>query len=106
MNISLYQFELQEAIALYLEKEHNIVLDTDDIDYTSIDYQEREEVFKKHKNGRVVKNEHGHPQVDWENSPYKTKHISMGEIDEIHLSIINRGTKMKRFKLKLVQNAK
>jgi|TARA_R110001632_G_scaffold48433_1_gene122051 hypothetical protein len=91
MNISLYQFELQEAIALYLKKEHNIVLDTDDIDYTSIDYQEREEVFKKHKNGRVVKNEHGHPQVDWENSPYKTKHISMGEIDEIHLSIINRG---------------
>jgi len=90
MNISLYQFELQEAIALYLKKEHNIVLDTDDIDYTSIDYQEREEVFKKHKNGRVVKNEHGYPEVDWENSPYKTKHISMGEIDEIHLSIINR----------------
>ena len=91
MNISLYQFELHEAIALYLKKEHNIVLDTDDIDYTSIDYQEREEVFKKHKNGRVVKNENGYPEVDWENSPYKTQHISMGEIDEIHLSIINRG---------------
>ena len=60
MNICLYQFELHEAIALYLKKEHNIVLDTDDIDYTSIDYQEREEVFKKHKNGRVVKNEHGY----------------------------------------------
>ena len=91
MNISLYQFELQEAIALYLKKEHNVVIDTDDIDYTSIDYQEREEVFKKHKNGRVVKNENGYPEVDWENSPYKTQHISMGEIDEIHLSIINRG---------------
>ena len=90
MNISLYQFELQEAIALYLEKEHNIVLDTNDIDYTSIEYQEREEVFKKHKNGRVVKKEHGYPEVDWENSPYKTKHVSFGEIDEICLSIVSR----------------
>ena len=91
MNISLYQFELQYAIALYLEKEHNIVINTDDIDYTSIDYQEREEVFKKHKNGKVIKDKNGHSEVDWENSPYKTKHISMGEIDEIHLSIVNRG---------------
>jgi len=91
MNISLYQFELQEAIALYLKKEHGFTIKTDDIDYTSIDYQEREEVFKKHKNGRVVKNEHGYPEVDWENSPYKTKHITMGEIDEICLSIVSRG---------------
>jgi len=89
MNISLYQFELQEAIALYLKKEHNVVIDTDDIDYTSIEYQEREQVFKKHKNGKDIKNEH--PEVDWENSPYKTKHITMGEIDEICLSIVSRG---------------
>ena len=91
MNISLYQFELHEAIALYIKKGHGISINTEHIEYTSIEYQEREQVFKKHKNGKVVKNEHGHPQVDWENSPYKTKHISMGEIDEIHLSIINRG---------------
>ena len=91
MNISLYQFELQYAIALYLEKEHNIVINTDDIDYTSIDYQEREEVFKKHKNGRVIKDENGHSEVDWKNSTWKTTHITMGEIDEIHLSIVSRG---------------
>ena len=91
MNISLYQFELQAAIALYLEKEHGFTINTDDIEYTSIEYQEREQVFKKHKNGKVMKDEHGHPEVDWENSTYKTQHLSMGEVDEIHLSLINRG---------------
>ena len=91
MNISLYQFELQEAIALYLKKEHNIVLDTNDIDYTSIEYQEREQVFKKHKNGKVVKNEHGHPEVDYDKSTYKTEHLSFGEVDEIHITLCNPG---------------
>ena len=91
MNISLYQFELHEAIALYIKKEHGISINTDNIEYTSIEYQEREHVFKKHKNGRVVKYEFGHAEVDYDKSTYKTEHLSFSEVDEIHISLCNPG---------------
>jgi hypothetical protein len=48
-------------------------------------------VFKKHKNGKVVKNEHGHPEVDYDKSTYKTEHLSFGEVDEIHITLCNPG---------------
>ena len=91
MQINLYQFEVLEAIAQYCKKEHDVNLDTDSIDDVSIEYQERERVYKKHKNGRNKMNEHGYPEVDWDKSPLKTKWISFSELDELHISVIARG---------------
>ena len=90
MQISLYEFEVIEAVAQYCEKEHGINIDVDCIDGVSIEYQERERVFKKHKNGKTKMDEHGYPEVDWENSPSKTKYISLGEMSEMHISILSR----------------
>jgi hypothetical protein len=90
MQISLYEFEVMEAVAQYCEKEHGINIDTDCIDDVSIEYQERERVFKKHKNGKTKMDEHGYPEVDWKNSPLKTKYISFGEMSELHISVLSR----------------
>ena len=90
MQISLYEFEVIEAVAQYCEKEHGINIDVNCIDGVSIEYQERERVFKKHKNGKTKMDEHGYPEVDWENSPSKTKYISLGEMSEMHISILSR----------------
>ena len=84
------EFEVIEAVAQYCEKEHGINIDVDCIDGVSIEYQERERVFKKHKNGKTKMDEHGYPEVDWENSPSKTKYISLGEMSEMHISILSR----------------
>ena len=46
MRLSLYEFEVIEAVAQYCKKEHGIDVDTDCIDDVSIEYQERERVFK------------------------------------------------------------
>ena len=90
MQISLYEFEVIEAVAQYCEKEHGINIDVDCIDDVSIEYQERERVYKKHKNGKVKMDEHGLAEVDWKNSPFKTKYISFGEMSEMHIHVLPR----------------
>ena len=90
MRLSLYEFEVIEAVAQYCKKEHGIDVDTDCIDDVSIEYQERERVFKKHKNGKTKMDEHGYPEVDWKNSPFKTKYISFGEMSEMHIHVLPR----------------
>ena len=40
---------------------------------------------KKHKNGRIVKNEHGYPV--WESTGTETNHHGFGECDEISVYI-------------------
>ena len=90
MQISLFEFEVIEAVAQYCEKEHGINIDVDCIDGVAIEYQERERVFKKHKNGKAKMDEHGYPEVDWKNSPLKTKYISFGEMSEMHISVLSR----------------
>ncbi len=85
MNITLYQYEVVEAIQEYLTQKYDMDVDLQDnsIDWPCIEYTETETPYKKHKNGRVMKDADGYKILDHENSKRITKHITIGEEDEI-----------------------
>jgi len=89
MKIELHDWEVKEAIADYVKKEYGMNFNTDHIDCSEFEYQETERVYKKHKNGRVVKNKDGLPVVDWKNSPRVTKHADFHEGSSINFWLFN-----------------
>ena len=91
MMVELYDWEVKEAIADYMKKEFNMELNTDHIDCSEFEYQERETVYKKHKNGRVKKTASGIPEIDWKNSPTVTKTANFHEGSKITLYLFNFG---------------
>ena len=84
MQLIMFEWEVQEALTDYIQKQYGMKVD---IEEASIEYQELEHVFKKHKNGKIVKSEHGGFETDWENSSYVTKHINFNDTAEMHLFI-------------------
>ncbi len=40
-------------------------------------------VYKKHKNGKEVKDENGFREIDWDKSKYVTKHIEFDDSADI-----------------------
>jgi|TARA_R110001592_G_scaffold226535_1_gene482679 hypothetical protein len=89
MQLIMFEWEVQEALTDYLQKQYGMKVD---IEETSIEYQELERVFKKHKNGKIIKSEHGGSEIDWENSSYVTKHINFNDTAEMHLFVEQRST--------------
>tara|TARA_Y100000592_G_scaffold27384_1_gene43506 strand:- start:323 stop:637 length:315 start_codon:yes stop_codon:yes gene_type:complete len=91
MKIELSYFEIKDAIQEYLEKHHGLSVNLDVYDSECqledgamyIDYRERDKVFKKYKNGKVVKNEYGNPVVDWELSKFVKKSISFDDTCDV-----------------------
>jgi hypothetical protein len=85
MNITLYQYEVVEAIQEYLTQKYDMDVDLQNnfIDWPCIEYTETETPYKKHKNGKVMKDADGYKILDHENSKRITKHITFGECDEI-----------------------
>lgn len=82
MQIKFDYYDMQEAIQLFVKEKFDIDLDLEDLsphDYPSIEYRERVLVYKKHKNGKEVKNEHGLSEVDWDKSNYVTKHAEFND---------------------------
>jgi len=85
MRIKLDQWQLMQAIEEYLNnKDINFDLTNT---YTEIYAQVTENIrqHKKHKNGKVVKNEYGHPE--WETVGQETKSVHIKEDDEIEIFI-------------------
>lgn len=93
MQVELYDWEVKEAIADYMKKEYGMDFNTDHIDQAEIEYLEVEKVYKKHKNGKIVKNAYGNPEVDWENSPTHSQLAQFGEGSKIILYVFNYGDK-------------
>ena len=56
MQLIMFEWEVQEALTDYLQKQYGMKVD---IEETSIEYQELERVFKKHKNGKEKKDKDG-----------------------------------------------
>ena len=85
MNITLYQYEVVEAIQEYLTQKYDMDVDLQDnfVDCPCIKYIEIETPYKKHKNGKVMKDADGDKIFDHANSKRITKHITFGEDDEI-----------------------
>ncbi len=85
MRIKLDQWQLMQAIEEYLNnKDINFDLTNT---YTEMYAQVTENIrqHKKHKNGKVVKNEYGHPE--WETVGQETKSVHIKEDDEIEIFI-------------------
>ena len=91
MEIKLYGYELQNAIEQYLEAKYGIDIE-DKIDEENpmwIRKRVPQYVYKKHKNGKYVKCEHGIKVVDYEKTTYKTEYHEFNEDDEIEICINN-----------------
>ena len=85
MRIKLDQWELMMAIEEYLgQKDINFDLTSK---YTEMHARVTEDIMqhKKHKNGKVVKNEYGYPE--WEKVGEETKSLQIKEFDEIEIFV-------------------
>jgi len=85
MNITLYQYEVMDAIQEYLCKEYGINLDLYESisEAPCISATERKYPVKKHKNGKPMKDEDGLPIRDFDNPQVLESHFSFNETDEI-----------------------
>ena len=83
MQITISYYDLIEAIQSHLESK-NICIDLEN-DCSEIDITINQPNFepKKYKNGRVVKDEHGHTVFEYKGS--KEKHYALGDNDEISI---------------------
>jgi len=87
MRLKIDQWEVCRAVEIYLKDEYGFDYNLVDCldDWPLLSYQEKVQVFKKHKNGKVVKNENGYPVVDHTQTTYKPAHIEWKEFDSMTL---------------------
>ena len=87
MRVKIDQWEVLHAIGRYLKQEYGVDYDVTEglADNPVIEYQETVREFKTHKNGRVVKNEHGFPVIDHSKTTYKNASCEWKEMDSITL---------------------
>ena len=86
MQLSFDYYEIQEAIQLFVKEKLGIDIDLEDIsphDYPSIEYRERVLAYKKHKNGKEVKDKNGIREIDWDKTTYKKKWIQFDDSADI-----------------------
>ena len=91
MEIKLYGYEVQDALMQYLEAKYDIDLENKIDEEIPMWIRTRvpQYVYKKHKNGKYVKCEHGARVVDYEKTTYKTEYHEFNEDDEIEICIKN-----------------
>ena len=98
IEIKIHYYEVMEAIELYIKENHGLNVDLDIYSgdcvlaegIVEVEYRKLEPVYKKHKNGKVVKNEYGHPVIDRKKSKNVKKHISFDEGASFIFSINNK----------------
>ena len=86
MQLTFDYYEVQEAIQLLVKKKLGIDIDLEDIsphDYPDITYHERDFVYKKHKNGKEIKDKNGIREIDWDKSEYKKNFIVFDDTADI-----------------------
>ena len=98
IEVKIHYYEVVEAIELYIKENYNMDLDLDIYSencvlsegIVEVAYHELEPVYKKYKNGRVVKNQYGHPVIDRKKSKNVKKYISFDEGASFVFSINNK----------------
>ena len=86
MRVKIDQWEVLHAIERYIKQEYGVDYDVTEglEDDPVIEYQETVRAFKKHKNGRVVKDStHGFPIIDHSKTTYENRSCSWQETDSI-----------------------
>jgi hypothetical protein len=98
VEVEVHYYEVVEALALYLKENYNMDLDLDIYSencvlsegIVEVEYRELDPVYKKHKNGRVVKNQYGHPIIDRKKSKNVKKYIFFDEGASFTFNINNK----------------
>jgi hypothetical protein len=74
ITFKINQNDVKEALLDHVGKKYGTHFNPSKVkDGVFIEWREREYTYLRHKNGKLKKDEDGHSQIDWENSPYKTK---------------------------------
>lgn len=80
MEIKLNSWDINEAIVDYIKKKHDLDIDFKSMhDYPCFKYTEREVVYKRHKNGKVKKNQDGLWLIDEKQTKYVTKYAEVSD---------------------------
>ena len=85
MLIQISNFEVQEALEEYLKNKYDFNLSLDMCDCFEIEYINTENIYKKHKNGKVVKDQKGFPIID--DTKTETRYISFDEWHNITVGL-------------------
>jgi len=86
MQLTFDYYEIQEAIQLLVKEKLGMDIDLEKIsphDYPSIEYRERILAYKKHKNGKEVKDKNGIREIDWDKTKYEKKFIQFDDSADI-----------------------
>jgi len=68
MRIELSGWQVRDAIRHYLEVNHGLDIQDEDMEEMEHEFMYRSIAYKKHKNGKVIKDENGRMIVDEENT--------------------------------------
>ena len=86
MKITFDYYEVLEAMQLMLKEKLDMDIDLEDMsphDYPSVEYRVPVYTYKKHKNGKEVKDELGFRIIDSGETKFKTKWIDFDDMAEI-----------------------
>ena len=84
MEIILSSSDLNTAIQDYVMEKYGMNIDIYGArEFPSLEYQERDYVFKKYKNGKYIKDKNGYKIIDNDLSKYETKYATIDDVSSI-----------------------
>jgi len=89
MQIKIWHYEVLEAIQELMNKKYGMDVDLSEQcdDYPTIEHHVYERVYKKHANGKNIKDKNGYPILDKKESIWTKEYFAFGEMDEFILFI-------------------
>ena len=98
IEIKIPSSTVMEAIEAYVKEQYNLNVNLDiwsddcliSEGVVLIDYKKLDPVYKKYKNGRIVKGEYGHPVIDHKKSKLVDKWLEFDDSCEITFHLNNR----------------
>ena len=82
MQFTFDYYDIQKALELLVKDKLGVSLDLENVshaDYPSIKYNKTVYTYKKHKNGKEIRDENGFREVDSEKTKWVTKHIEFDD---------------------------
>jgi hypothetical protein len=84
MEIKLHSWDINEAIADYIKKKHDLEIDFKEMhEYPYFKYSEREVVYKRHRNGKIKKHKDGYYLIDEKQTKHVTKYAEVSDDSSI-----------------------
>ena len=98
IEIKIHSSIVMDAIEQYVKEQYGLDADLDihsencavSEGVVLIDYKKLDPVYKKYKNGRIIKGEYGHPVIDHKKSKLVDKWLEFDDSCEITFHLNNR----------------